>query len=67
MAIFDKIGVSFCNIEIGNDIVAWFFAIFYVYNMLTQGLDHNRDFYIEQEVFYRTFLLKKCVFCEGEK
>jgi hypothetical protein len=67
MALFDKIGVSFCNIGTGNDIVARFFAILYVYNMLTQVLDHNRDFYVEQEVFYRTFLFKNCIFCEVEK
>ncbi len=66
MALLDKIGVSFCNIETRNDIVAWFFAIFYVYNMLTQVLDHNRDFCVEQEVFYRTFLLKNCVFVKGK-
>jgi hypothetical protein len=58
MALLDQIGVSFCNIETGNDIVVWFFAIFHVYNMLTQVLDHNRDFYVEQEVFIGLFYLK---------
>jgi hypothetical protein len=52
MALLAQIGVSFCNIETGNYILVWFSAIFYVYNMHTQVLDHNRDFYVEQEVFY---------------
>jgi hypothetical protein len=67
MALLAQIGVSFCNIESRNDNVVWFFAIFYVYNMLTQVLDHSGDFYVEQEVFYMTFSLKNCVFCKGEK
>ncbi len=66
MALLAENGVSFCNIETGNNNVVWFFAIFYVYNMLTQVLDHNRDFYVEQEVFYKTFSLKNCVFVKGK-
>jgi hypothetical protein len=53
MALLAKIGVSSCKTR--NDNVVWVFAIFYVYNMLTQVLDHYKDFYVEQEVFIGLF------------
>ncbi len=66
MALLAQIGISFCNIKSGNDNLVWFFAMSYVYNMHTQALDHNRNFYVEQEVFYWTFSLKNWVFVKGK-
>jgi hypothetical protein len=55
MALLAQIGT-------GNDNLVWLFAIFYVYNMHTQVLDHNRDFYLEQEVVFLDFFIEKLCF-----
>ncbi len=47
-------------------IIKCVFVILYAYNMLTQVLDHYRDFYVDQEVLLDFFIEKLC-FCEREK
>ncbi len=42
------------------------FVILYAYNMLTQVLDHNRDFMWIKK-FLLDFFIENCIFCEREK